>query len=161
MRLSETRPSDPHATEIVRSYMTEVASRYYGRPASADEIDQALAEEPYDDLHGTSGLLLVVVDDDRPVACAGARMLGDIAELTKVFTLPSHRGRGLSRALLEQVEVACRERGVSVLRLDTRSELAEACALYERLGFEQMEPFNAEPYSDRWYAKSIASEDRP
>lgn len=35
---------------IVRAYMTEVASRYYCRPAPLSEVDQALKDEPYDDL---------------------------------------------------------------------------------------------------------------
>jgi len=53
------------------------------------------------------------------------------------------------------VEQACRDRGVGTIRLDTRAELEEACALYERVGFVRVEPFNNEPYSDRWYVKSL------
>ena len=45
--------------------------------------------------------------------------------------------------------------GARTVRLDTRGELAEACALYERLGYARVPPFNADPYSDRWYAKGL------
>ena len=54
------------------------------------------------------------------------------------------------------MEDFCRDRGTTSLRLDTRAELAEACALYERLGFVRVSPFNDDPYSDRWYAKRIS-----
>ncbi len=80
-------------------------------------------------------------------------LLGDVAELTKVFS--EARGRGVGRQLVSAVERACVELGIDVVRLDTRGELAEACALYERLGYRRVGPFNAEPYSDRWYAKQV------
>ena len=57
--------------------------------------------------------------------------------------------------LIARIEELCHERGVRTLRLDTRSVLSEACALYERLGFERVTPFNESPYSDRWYAKAL------
>ena len=53
------------------------------------------------------------------------------------------------------VEQACRERAVGTLRLDTRAALEEACAMYERNGFERVDAFSDEPYSDRWYSKTL------
>jgi len=152
-------PGDPVADGIVRTYLAEVASRWYGRSATEEEVDRALRDEPYDDLHGASGVFLVAVEQGRAIACAGARFgagvgLG-VAELTKVFTLPESRGRGTAARLVRELEAACRRRGIGVLRLDTRAELAEACALYERLGFERVPAFTDDPYSDRWYAKRL------
>lgn len=149
-------PGAPTAVSILRRYTTEVASRWYGRPATDDEVDQALRDEPSDDLTGTTGVLLVALDDGEPVACAGARLRGDVAELTKVFTLGEARGRGIGGRVVRAVERACLERGVGTVQLDTRGELGEACALYERLGYRQVDPFNDEPYSDRWYRKSLS-----
>lgn len=151
------RPGAGRADGVVRAYLTEVASRWYGRAATSDEVDRALHEEPYDDLQGDSGLFVVAVDRGAAIACAGVRFVRDVGELTKVFTLPSHRGRGVGSELLRHVEDRCQARGITSLRLDTRAELAEACALYERLGFVRVAPFNVDPYSDRWYAKSLAA----
>lgn len=158
LTIAAAAPGSPAADSIVRAYMTDVASGWHGRPATEDEVGQALRDEPYDDLRGTTGLLVVAFAgaDPEPVACAGVRFLDPAAELTKVFTLPAWRGRGIGAALLDAVEHACRMRGVRTLRLDTRAELAEACALYERRGFRRVEPFNDEPYSDRWYRKLLA-----
>ncbi len=149
-------PGAPAAVRILRRYTTEVASRWYGRPATDEEVDQALRDEPSDDLTGATGVLLVALDDGEPVACAGARLRGDVAELTKVFTLSESRGRGIGGRVVRAVERACLERGVGTVQLDTRGELAEACALYERLGYRRVDPFNDEPYSDRWYRKSLS-----
>jgi GNAT superfamily N-acetyltransferase len=141
---------------MLRSYITEVASRWFGRPATEDEVDRALRDEPSHDLTGESGVLFVAFEDGQPVGCAGARFLGDVAELTKVFTCEEARGGGVGRRLVEAVERACTDRGIGVVRLDTRGELAEACALYERLDYCRVEAFNDEPYSDRWYRKDLA-----
>lgn len=151
-------PGSAGSDAIVRAYLTEVASRWYGRVAASAEVDRALDEEPYDDLQGDSGVFLVAADGGAVVGCAGVRFVGAVGELTKVFTLPEHRGRGVGSTLLRHVEDVCRGRGITSLRLDTRAELAEACALYERLGFVRVPPFNDDPYSDRWYTKSLAPE---
>lgn len=150
------RPGAGRADAIVRDYLTEVASRWYRRAATAAEVDRALADEPYDDLQGDTGVFLVASDGGEPIACAGARFVGDLAELTKVFTLPTHRGQGVGSVLLRRLEDELRARGIVSVRLDTRAELAEACALYERIGFERVAAFNDDPYSDRWYAKRLS-----
>lgn len=149
-------PGSPAAAQIVRWYLHDVASRYYGRPATVAEVDQALLDEPFDDLTSPTGILLVTFEDDTPVACAGARFIGDTAELTKVFTTPAARGSGQARQLIARLEQMFAGGGIVTVRLDTHHRLVEACALYERLGYRRVEPFNAEPYSDRWYAKPIA-----
>lgn len=133
-----------------------VASRYYGLQATPSEVDRALEEEPYEDLTGKTGVFLIASEADKPIACAGARFAADTAELTKVYTLPGWRGRGVGRELIAGIEAVARGREIRTIRLDTRSDLVEACALYERLGFERVPAFNDEPYSDRWYAKTTS-----
>ncbi|KJL31306.1 GNAT family N-acetyltransferase [Microbacterium azadirachtae] len=150
-------PGTADADGIVRTYLTEVVSRYHGRPATDGELSVALADEPYDDLQGDTGILLLARDGGAAVACAGARFVEGDAELTKVFTLPSARGRGIARRLILALEEAARDRGARSLRLNTRSDLVEACAMYEGLGFRSVEAFNAEPYADRWYRKDLTS----
>lgn len=150
-------PDATIAADIVRDYMLDVAARWYGRPATNDEVDQALRDEPYDDLRGHTGTLLVAVEGELPLGCAGVRFIGEVAELTKVFTSSAHRGRGIGSQLLHAAEEACRERTIATLRLDTRAALAEACAMYERNGFLRVDAFNDEPYSDRWYSKVLAA----
>lgn len=148
-------PEGAAAERIVRAYMSDVAARWYGRPVTADELEQALHDEPFDDLHGSTGVLLVASEGDLPIGCAGVRFADHTGELTKFFTRPDHRGRGVGSRLLAEIERRCRARAIRTLRLDTRGALTEACALYERAGFERVEAFNDEPYSDRWYSKAL------
>ncbi|MGX5697404.1 GNAT family N-acetyltransferase [Agromyces soli] len=152
------QPVDPNsaaAREILAIYFRDIVSRYHGRAISDDEFSRVVADEPADDLTGDTGALLLCTQGGIPIACAGVRYYAHHAELTKVFTLPEHRGSGIATRLISGIEGMCLARGLDVLKLDTRSDLAEACALYERLGFEEVQPFNDSPHSDRWYSKAL------
>jgi acetyltransferase len=56
------------------------------------------------------------------------------AEVMKLMVLRSHRGRGVSRALMQALLAAARESGRTLLLLDVRSE-DPAERLYRTLGF--------------------------
>jgi ribosomal protein S18 acetylase RimI-like enzyme len=56
------------------------------------------------------------------------------AEIAKMMTCMSHRGRGLARALMVEAEKRAVELGKTLLLLDTASEEG-ASGLYEKLGF--------------------------
>jgi ribosomal protein S18 acetylase RimI-like enzyme len=57
------------------------------------------------------------------------------AELVKMITRISHRGRGVATALLRKVEEMAIERGRTLLVLDTASD-GGAAPLYESVGFK-------------------------
>ena len=58
-------------------------------------------------------------------------------QLTTHFVAPWARGHGLAAMLLDTVESACRERGLSHLRLDVRATQKGAIELYEKRGFRR------------------------
>lgn len=148
-------PHEPAAQSVIRMYLDEIVSRFHGRRATESEIDEVLLSEPADDLQGPTGAFAIGVVDARPVACAGVRFDGASAELTKLFTVDAYRGKGIAGAMLAHMESVAAERSARELRLDTRSDLVEACELYERHGFRRVPAFNAAPHSDRWYAKTL------
>jgi ribosomal protein S18 acetylase RimI-like enzyme len=56
------------------------------------------------------------------------------AEVAKLMTRPSHRGRGIATSLMSALEVIAVERGRTLLVLDTAVE-GGAASLYTRMGF--------------------------
>jgi len=58
------------------------------------------------------------------------------AELQKVFVAVSCRGRGIGRLLMNALHDAARERGRSLLLLNTRKD-GRAEAFYKRLGYRE------------------------
>lgn len=161
--LEVVEPTGGRARAVVRAYMTEVASRYYGRPATPAEVDAALADFPADDLALPRGLLLVATDADGVIlGCAGLRLLPDaLGEITKVYVAPAARGRGLGARLVEEIERLAALHGRTTVRLDTRSDLVEARRLYARLGYAEVEAFNAGPYAEHWLAKDLTPSQGP
>ncbi len=145
-------PSSAEAQALIRAYLDEAVSRWWGRPATPEEVARALSDEPTDDLRDPTGYLAAVIVDGTPVALGGLRYIDErTAELTKVFTVPWARGQGWGSAVLAHLEHTARLHGCEVVRLDTRSDLAEACRLYELRGYTAVAPFSSSEYSDRCY----------
>jgi GNAT superfamily N-acetyltransferase len=146
-------PEPIDSTSLLRGYFTDVASRYYGRPATAAEVDAALAEDPSDDL----ACFLVGRYAGVPSGCAGLRRLGPgVTELSRLFVHPRARRTGGGHALLGAAEDAARALGARAMRLDTRHDLVEARALYAGHGYAEIPAYSHGPYADHWYEKALA-----
>jgi ribosomal protein S18 acetylase RimI-like enzyme len=157
LAIAVTSPAAEEARRVLRAYFDDVASRYYGRPATADEIAAAMSEDPSDDLAPPRGLLLVAQERGDVLGCAGLRLLpGHAAEVTRVFVVPAARRRGLASRLLDCLEEHARRHQVSVLRLDTRRDLIEARRLYARHGYREVAPFSSGPHADHWFEKALS-----
>ena len=71
-----------------------------------------------------------------PAAMGAWRLLPDgRAELKRMFVLPEHRGRGLSRQVLGVLEESARASGVAWMVLETNTAHPEAIRLYESAGY--------------------------
>ncbi|MBB5114032.1 GNAT family N-acetyltransferase [Micromonospora echinospora] len=149
------RPDDPDAVLLLREYMAEMVRRWYGRPERPGEVDAALAEDLSDDLAPPAGLLVLARRDGRLAGCAGLRWQPGWAELTRVYVRPEHRGAGGGAALITAIEAYAAEGGARRIRLDTRSDLVEARALYARHGYREIPAFNSGPYAQHWFEKSL------
>jgi GNAT superfamily N-acetyltransferase len=78
-----------------------------------------------------------------------------VGSLKRMWVAASARGLGLGRRMLVALESQARELGVTTLRLETNRALAEAIRLYERSGYMEVAPFNADPYADHWFEKRL------
>jgi putative acetyltransferase len=63
------------------------------------------------------------------------------AEVKRLFVLENHRGSGISKLLMSQLEDGLREAGIPLVRLETGVEQPEAISLYRKLGYTFREPF--------------------
>src|SRR5690348_17911959 len=52
-------------------------------------------------------------------------------------------------------EAEARELGMTTLRLETNRALQEAIRMYRTAGYREIAAFNAEPYADHWFEKSL------
>ena len=149
-------PGSPAAAALLREYYNDIVGRYWGRAALPAEVDSAMADEPSDDLHGDTGVLVVGLLHGAPVACGGVRFVGErLGELTRVYVAVQARGTGAGTGLLAHLDSLAVAAGLSTLRLTVRSDLVEARRLYARCGYAEVAPFNTEPYAEHWLAKEL------
>nr|WP_232285261.1 GNAT family N-acetyltransferase [Saccharomonospora xinjiangensis] len=156
VEIRETAVDSPEAAALLRTYFDDVASRYYGRPATESELDTAMAEDPSDALNPPHGAFLMAWLDGEPVGCAGLAPLSDgVLQLGRMFVLPSARGHGLGARLLAAAEQAALVRGATAIRLNTRHDLVEAQALYRAHGYQEIPAYTDEPYAEVFFEKRL------
>ncbi|MFS8104405.1 GNAT family N-acetyltransferase [Lentzea alba] len=150
--------ADAARSPLNREYNAEMISRYWGRPTNDAEIDAYERDEQDHDVP----VFLVASRDGEEAGCLGMRFLDDgTGELTRMFVRTPFRGQGVATALLKAMETEALERGVTVLRLDTRNDLVEARNLYAKHGFAEIDRYNDAQYADHWFEKRLTSFDSP
>lgn len=86
----------------------------------------------------------------RPLASAGSDP-GATAEVKRLYVRPEARGTGLGMRLVRAVIGGAREIGYRELKLDTLEHMAEARALYAKLGFRECPPYYHNPIEGAVY----------
>lgn len=95
--------------------------------------------------------------------CIALRDLGSgIAEAKRLYVRPAWRGRDLGRLLLVQIIDVARQAGYATIRLDTLARFKAANAIYAKLGFQRIDPYNYNPEADVLYFElpGLQSSDR-
>ncbi len=151
------RVDEADAVAILREYLADVASRFYGRPATPDELTAALAGHPSGHLAPPHGaFLLAHTSDGRVAGCAGVALVdAGTAEIERVYVVPAARGAGGGARLMAAAEDVARVLGARSVRLETRRDLVEAKSLYARLGYDEIPAFSEGPYCDHWFGRQL------
>jgi len=90
------------------------------------------------------------------MGCGALKLHGaEPAELKRMWIDPGSRGLGVGRRLLEGLETLAREKGrrYCISRPTTPSRKRSTCTAGP--GFEEVAPFNDEPYAHLWFEKTL------
>jgi GNAT superfamily N-acetyltransferase len=133
----------PIAGSLVAALVVDVEDRYAGDEEPDDpEVEWALA---VDDVTPPGGVFLVAYLDGRPVGCGALRPFSEaghaVAEIKRMYTSPSARRRGVSRAVLARLESEAAGFGYRRLQLQTGLRQPEAVALYAASGYHRIPNF--------------------
>ncbi|MGH8082034.1 MAG: GNAT family N-acetyltransferase [Lysobacter sp.] len=88
-----------------------------------------------------AGRLRLIVRDGEIVGyfvlgfCFSLEFGGRFGLLDELFVRPAHRGGGLAKRALAEVEALCRAEGLDALRLEVNDDNAHARGIYERAGY--------------------------
>ncbi len=140
-------PDDPRIPPLMSAYWSEMAHRY-------GESD---GDTPLVPLHEDTRWLLVQDDTGSVVGCGAVQPLAStvedapshIGEVKRVYVVPGARGHGHSRLLMAHLVQVARSAGYRTLWLDTGTPQHEAIALYERLGWRQIERYGQFSHDER------------
>jgi putative acetyltransferase len=103
------------------------------------------------------GMLLLAGSPGAAVGCIALRPLvatgadAGTAEVKRLYVRPEARGTGLGMRLVQAVIGGAREIGYRELKLDTLEHMAEARALYAKLGFSDCAPYYHNPIEGAVY----------
>lgn len=141
----------PAQIASVRELFLEYANSL-GFSLCFQSFDKELAELP-GNYAPPSGRLLLANYEGQLAACGALRKLEpDISEMKRLYLRPAFRGKGLGRALAEQLITEARTIGYNRMRLDTVEPIMKgAVALYRSLGFKEIAPYRPNPIEGAMY----------
>jgi ribosomal protein S18 acetylase RimI-like enzyme len=99
------------------------------------------------------GRIILAKVDGEPVGVVAVKPLDadGVCEMKRLYVDPAHRGNGIARSLTERLLNAARDIGHTTMRLDTVASMTAARSLYRSLGFEERDPYYANPLPDVVY----------
>ncbi|HEU0242289.1 MAG TPA: GNAT family N-acetyltransferase [Candidatus Limnocylindrales bacterium] len=140
--LSRERPDHPDAEALVLELEEHLAARYPAESRHGFSVQQLVDQGVH---------FFVLRDDGAPAACGGILFVEDdgpepYGEIKRMYARGAYRGKGYGRRVLARLLDHARERGVTLVRLETGLDQVEAIGLYESMGFRRCPPFG--PYRD-------------
>jgi putative acetyltransferase len=147
MHIREAKDSDSTAIKVV---VFSVLQEYGLSPDSTStDKDLDTIEASYFLKGGYFG---VVEENNSIIATFGLyRENATTCELRKMYCLPSSRGKGLGKNLLQFALEKAKELGFSRVVLETASPLKEAIGLYKKYGFVEFKPDHMSARCDQAY----------
>ncbi|MBI5118853.1 GNAT family N-acetyltransferase [Candidatus Poribacteria bacterium] len=120
---SSEDPSSPDALALMRELDEELLNRY-----------------PAQSVHGMkpseADVFIIARFDGLAVGCGALRRVSkEIVEIKRMFVRPTHRGRGISRQILNKLESTAGAFGYKKIWLETGDAQPEAIRLYESSGY--------------------------
>lgn len=120
------------------------------------DLEAEIAAGPPAELARPGGVLLLARVKGEPAGLGGVRHLDtEVAEVKSMYLSPTHRGKGLARQILTELEEIARRRGCRAVRLDTSDYLIGAVRLYRAAGYREVPPYNENRKANLWFEREL------
>ena len=126
--------------QIISEYLSYMESEF-GENLCAQGSDHEFADFPND----YDALFLAKLDGSPVAACGFKRFTDEDCEIKRLYCRPQARGHDLGRKLTQKCIERGRASGFKRILLDTSRDLKAANAIYEKLGFVDIEKYFDNP----------------
>jgi GNAT superfamily N-acetyltransferase len=148
--VEQAHPDDPEVRALYADFIYEADG-----PLDIDHQAEADAGPPAE-LVPPTGMLLLARVSGRPAGIGGVRHLDTaVAEVKSMYVAPTHRGIGLGRRLLAELDGIAARHSCRAVRLDTSDYLTEAIALYRSAGYAEVPDYNGNAKASLWFERSL------
>jgi ribosomal protein S18 acetylase RimI-like enzyme len=140
--IARERPDVPDVEALIMELEAHLAARYPAESRHGFSVGRLIEQ----------GVEVFVLREDAVAAgCGGILFVDDdgpepYGELKRMYVRDAYRGQGYGRRIIERLAGRARERGITLLRLETGIDQVEAIGLYEAFGFQRCPPFG--PYRE-------------
>lgn len=116
----------------------------------ANSLNISLAFQNFDEelniinsMYGSpTGCLLLVYDNELPIACAAYRKIGeDVCELKRMYIKSDYRRNGVGQEIMNILCTRAKLNGYKLMRLDTLDTMIPAIKLYSNNGFYTIDAY--------------------
>lgn len=108
-----------------------------------------------------TGAFVLALAGDAVAGCGGVMTIEPATcEIKRMWVDPDHRGRGVAKRLLGELERHATRLGATTVLLDTNASLHRAIAMYETAGYTPTPRYNTNPYAHHWFKKPLPAANR-
>jgi GNAT superfamily N-acetyltransferase len=144
IRQMETDEDRAHVRELFLEYLQWANARISEEFGFSFDIESMVEHDMLDlaKFMPPYGRLLLAKAGRQAVGLACMRRIReDIGEIKRMYVRPAFRGKGIGRALVQDLIAAAREIGYPRMRLDSTRFMKAAHSLYRSVGFQEIEPY--------------------
>jgi GNAT superfamily N-acetyltransferase len=157
IELVEAAYDSAEGVELIGELLVDINLRYLEFAEGLTDEERAAVDEGYlgevtpEVVRRPGGVFVLARLDGELAGCGAVRPYvpyhdgepapSGVAEVKRMYTRPSARRRGVSRAVLVRLEAIAAELGYHRLLLETGSPQPEAIALYASAGWARIEPY--------------------
>ena len=126
---------DPTRSEVVEliHQLDEYQESMY--PPESNHLDSL------DELSKTNVDFLAAYADSEICGIGAVKVLSDYGEIKRLYVPEKHRGKGIAKEIVEELENCLVKRSIYTARLETGIHQRDAIDLYLKLGYSKIAPF--------------------
>lgn len=137
MQLVDLKPDDQDVINVFSDIDRLINSLYPVATAQSLELDELASPKVY---------AIGLKTEEGIIACGAIVEKFDTqpyGEIRRLYVKPSHRGKGLSRRIMQILLHQAGEKKIPLIRLETGPKQIQSINLYENLGFERCDSFGS------------------